>query len=1005
MRQFAILILAGATLCAQQYPFIPVPGSENLDFPQELLQDRDGRLWIGSRGGLSTYDGVRLLAVPGFPKLGVNRIEEGPDGTIWIATNTGLFLSKNGVLGQASNQAVGALVPLDGSTAIVTLGPPGHEVGYPSRLLRLWRAADGWKTSEIEGAPQATQYVGRSGDSLLYGCQPAGGCEMSIASIGKPAAERKLLRTDGAIMMRDQQNCLWFRRNGVATYQCPGAKTYTELPANIASQSDTVSLHATRSGDILIPSLYSIAIGRPGKFQVMTAQNGLPNNVQDAIEAQDGSLWIAASRGVFRCPFPFRLEYWNERDGMTDVLATTRNRGRVYAGGAAGLLLLDEDRTRWRRISTAPELQSIWTLSPEKDGTLLAGMFYHPLAQISATGAMLRRPPVARSTGARILRGTNGRILSFGSKIEEAMLGPGRMDLQVLRDPAIASRNWLDAEQTPDGKIWACSEGGLALWDQEGWRQRATEKDGLLQNGCRSLAVSPQGNVWYGYNTAEAFTQITSTGMKHFDGKNVSAPAIHFLDFDRVRGWLWRGAADGVYLATEPNAEKAVWFHLGVNSGFPKSGANQQAFFEDTDGSLWMGFDTTLAHFQPPKELLDDSVPPQVFLSGLSGTIAQLGSLDFHQRDQLQIRYRLLPSQKWLETKQLDLELGPLSGGTHQLEFQARSGAGAWGPSHHHAIPVSRSWSLLPWSLGTAGVSVLAWGAFRRRKRPELPELNAWREQLLSGEDQIPNRYKVVCMVSRGGFGTVYEVLDNDDNNARRALKLFHQDIPDQEWLARRFEQEVQALETLNHSNIVRIWTHGWTSTGLPYLVMDFIDGPSLRDIVKQGPFPPRRLARVLRQLGSALAAIHSAGIFHRDVKPENVILRAAGSPEESAVLIDFSIALIQDPGETIHRLSRAAGSLAYMPPEQAIGFSSPASDIYSLAIVTIELLLGQRLNDLLPNAALDYPNEVRQLLERRFQLPDRAIYLLTSALDFHPRNRPVQILEFVDVIASALET
>ena len=82
---------------------------------------------------------------------------------------------------------------------------------------------------------------------------------------------------------------------------------------------------------------------------------------------------------------------------------------------------------------------------------------------------------------------------------------------------------------------------------------------------------------------------------------------------------------------------------------------------------------------------------------------------------------------------------------------------------------------------------------------------------------------------------------------------------------------------------------------------MEFVEGRNLREVLESGPLPPRRIARLLRQLASALDAIHAAGICHRDVKPENIIIRREDSPEEEAVLIDFSIAIVKDANETLY--------------------------------------------------------------------------------------------------------
>jgi serine/threonine protein kinase len=178
-----------------------------------------------------------------------------------------------------------------------------------------------------------------------------------------------------------------------------------------------------------------------------------------------------------------------------------------------------------------------------------------------------------------------------------------------------------------------------------------------------------------------------------------------------------------------------------------------------------------------------------------------------------------------------------------------------------------------------------------------------------------------------------------------------------------------------------------------------------LRDVLETGALPPQRIAAFLRQLSDALDAIHAQGIWHRDVKPENAIIRDAGSLDEQAVLIDFSIAIVKDFNETLYGLSRAAGSFDYMAPEQVIGYAGPSSDIYSLAKVAIEMLTGSRLSELLPSAALDLPERVQELLRNLdVGLSAESITSIASALEFDPLKRPRVASDFARPIVRDLE-
>ena len=133
-------------------------------------------------------------------------------------------------------------------------------------------------------------------------------------------------------------------------------------------------------------------------------------------------------------------------------------------------------------------------------------------------------------------------------------------------------------------------------------------------------------------------------------------------------------------------------------------------------------------------------------------------------------------------------------------------------------------------------------------------------------------------------------------------------------------------------------------------------------------------------------------------------MIRDEGVPGADLVLIDFSIAIVQDPDETLHGLSRAAGTLQYMAPEQAIGYADASSDIYSLAKILLEMLTGQRLSALLPDASMDLPARIRKLLTRTpYGLSAASIDLIARALEFDPSRRPRNAVEFAPPIADDL--
>ena len=398
--------------------------------------------------------------------------------------------------------------------------------------------------------------------------------------------------------------------------------------------------------------------------------------------------------------------------------------------------------------------------------------------------------------------------------------------------------------------------------------------------------------------------------------------------------------------------------------------------------------------------------------------MAHIGSLQFEARNALRIRYRLLPEQKdWRESGVLDLDLGTPAWGAHTLELQSRYSMGQWSGTASRSIAVLRPW-WFSWQaiLGFAGLGFgggaggVAW---RRRQqsnaKARLPDLSGWRMAAFSPESQwlgatLDRRYEIVSLVARGGFAAVLKGRDLLHGGRACAIKIFRQEVIHKDWMTHRFQQEVSALEQIRHPSVVSIYGHGLTPAGAPYLVMEFIEGGTLRDLLDAGPLPPRRAASFLQQAAGALEQIHACGTYHRDLKPENLMIRAGSPVGEELVLIDFSIAIVKEPDQTMHGLSRAAGTIYYMAPEQAVGFAIPASDIYSLAKILLEMLTGQRLSTLLPNATLDLPDRVRELARGLpVRLSEESVDLLGSALEFDPSRRPQDARQFAEPIARDL--
>lgn len=212
----------------------------------------------------------------------------------------------------------------------------------------------------------------------------------------------------------------------------------------------------------------------------------------------------------------------------------------------------------------------------------------------------------------------------------------------------------------------------------------------------------------------------------------------------------------------------------------------------------------------------------------------------------------------------------------------------------------------------------------------------------------IAEHHELVSVAGQGGMSTVYRA--NDIWMERQvAVKCLDPFLINDDESNARFKQEAQVLATLKHDNIAKFYSFGVLPSSLPYLVMEWLEGETLTQVLKNsGALSAEKAIKITMQIADALDHAHKAGIIHRDLKPGNIMLVAndringeAGEP--NVKIIDFGIACIQAESGKITTKGSILGTPDYFSPEQGLGLSVDArSDVYALGCILFEMICGR---------------------------------------------------------------
>lgn len=275
----------------------------------------------------------------------------------------------------------------------------------------------------------------------------------------------------------------------------------------------------------------------------------------------------------------------------------------------------------------------------------------------------------------------------------------------------------------------------------------------------------------------------------------------------------------------------------------------------------------------------------------------------------------------------------------------------------------------------------------------------------------LKDRYLIEKVIGSGGIGVVYSARDRQLMNRQVVIKVLHQSLLGTElgeWFKKKFQLEIEALSRIDHPGVVGVFDTGKMPDGRTFLVMQFVDGITLRSAIPERGMDFSMIARLIRQIGSALNAAHDKGVLHRDIKPENIMLQELGGGEHQVKLIDFGIAQVTEPQSDMPatQVTKISGSVPYMAPEQLRGRPSKSSDIYALGVIAYEMVTGLRPYNAETVVSMyeeQREGPSRSMRDLRPSLPAAAEASILKALAFDKNDRHATVREFTEELADIL--
>lgn len=757
-----IFLLAGIvhTLEAQILPFrtYSIENGLSESVVNELIQDQEGYMWIGTSYGLNRFDGINFKNYyneDGLLDNDISALYEDNNGQLWIGTNSGV-----NVMRADSLHTLPELRPLESSTILAI---------YQDQYGEFWFATDGEGVWNFDGESGLSQYRAIHGlggdrvrdivedeegtlwfatregltklesgnfrtysekhglpdnrlrdleldsDGSLWVASRGGFCKLEDEEFDCFTEENGLINNRVQSISIDNTGNLWLGTEEGASYFSDGEFTNFSIDEGL----DNNIIHVTyldREGLIWFGTFGGgISAFLGNQFHNYTVEQGLPNNVITSItEDQTGQYWIGTYGGGISNIRDGEIVNYRDSNGLVDnkvYMIRSDDQNRLLIGTRWGLSIYDGNDFHNYNETVLPARKIRSLLKPEQSSGIWLGTY-----------------------GDGIIRFEDGQFE------------------RITEEDGLADNTVMSLEETDDGSIWIATYGGISKFDESGFTNYSI-RDGLPNNGVLDILKDNSGQLWF----------ATYGGIARFDDGNFETitgrdglpdEVCYFIEQDN-RGIYWIGTNNGVvrfdyesYQAKEETEHKQAFKLITQDQGLVANEMNAGASYKDSRGHLWFGSVGGITVFNPEEERVNVS-PPVVHIESMqvSGeTIPiesnlEIGSdnqnitfefigISFTAPEQVHYRYRLRNSgEGWQHTDQRSVRYSTLPSGEYIFQVRAQNSDGQWSENIASVqfsvlAPFWLQWWFIALVVITLiGILLFAYNHYRIRKMVEIERM------------------------------------------------------------------------------------------------------------------------------------------------------------------------------------------------------------------------------------------------------------------------------------------